>query len=42
VSRTVRVPVLVPTKAALVFDAEHGWHLLEAPPAWWIEQQLAE
>jgi len=32
---------VVPVEQALAFAAERGWHVLQAPPAWWIEEQDA-
>jgi len=39
---TKRVPVLIPTEATLAFTADNGWHLLPKPPAWWVDQHLAD
>ncbi len=38
-TRTVLLPV--PAPACLAFDAKRGWHLLTAPPDWWLEEQEA-
>jgi hypothetical protein len=31
--------VAVPVDLALAYTAARGWHLEEAPPSWWMEEQ---
>ncbi len=40
-SRGRRQALLIPCEAALAYDREHGWHLLAAPPQWWLEEMDA-
>jgi len=37
-----RVPILVPIDSTLAFTADTGWHLLPMPPAWWVDEHLAD
>lgn len=39
VSGNGRVTVVVPVETALAYTAERGWHVLAAPPAWWVVEQ---
>lgn len=39
--RQVRV-VAVPVDCALAFDALRGWHVIAAPPRWWLAEREAE
>lgn len=33
--------VMPPADTAVIFDREQGWHLLTAPPIWWLEERDA-
>jgi hypothetical protein len=37
VARPQRI-VAVPVDLALAFTAGRGWHVEQAPPAWWLEE----
>ncbi len=38
--RTTPRVVFVPAQTAMAFTADRGWHLVQSPPDWWLEQQL--
>ena len=38
---SARRAVVVPVDYALAFTADRGWHIVVAPPAWWVEEQGA-